>query len=306
MNKYILITFLIASVGCTSPLVATSEATEVILLTPTPIFTVAPTLTKEATSTAVSVTNATAFPIWTALPTISSDAGLQTLYKWMEGGAECLLPCWAGITPGQTVWDEASYLIEPISGFAKLKYFFNESCAFGECNEISWSLPSPGDAHGYIYSQLPENKIHAVIVELTDPSLLEALGLKNVLNSYGKPAILLFSTDPDQPGQKHLELILVYPERQFLIRYSRYAEISGENIESCGQDSVIKLVILDNQEQLASVDVIAKSIETKEFRVNVWHKSVEESTGMTIDAFYDAFSKDNEPCIVTPIMLWQP
>jgi hypothetical protein len=302
----VLAIFLLTLTSCTVPTAATSKPTETLLPASSPTLNIGPTNTVEATSTVVSATNVTASPVWTALPTISTTAGLQALYSWLEGKDECLLPCWAGITPGQTPWDEAKYLIEPITGFTKLSFFQNESCDFGECSEISWSLPSPGDGHGYIYSKLPENTIHAIIVEITDPRLVEGLSLQNVFSKYGKPSLLLLSTEPDQPGQKFLELILVYPERQFLIKYSKYADLKDNNIESCGTDSYIKLVVLDNPDQLMSLEAIANSVETKDFHVDIWHKSVEEATSMTIDSFYDTFREANAPCISTPINVWQP
>jgi hypothetical protein len=292
--------FFFVFVGCNPVTTETTEPTKSNLLTKTPTVVVTPKPVITPTSSFVVMPSQT----WTPLPTLSHDDGMQMLTAWFEGTDYCRLPCWAGITPGETNWEESWHLLQPLQRTVKLESGTNVDCDYGKCSFISWSR-APIE-RGILSSIYPENIIDYIMLETIEPDHLIALSLRNILSIYGKPAILLFSTDPDQPGQKHLELILVYPERQFLIRYSRYAEISGENIESCGQDSVIKLVILDNQEQLASVDVIAKSIETKEFYVDVWHKSVEESTGMTIDAFYDTFSKDNAPCIVTPIMLWQP
>lgn len=231
---------------------------------------------------------------------------MKTLFNWLAGMDGCRLPCWAGITPGETSWAIAEQLIESISGVAKVETFRDEICTFGECNEIRWSLNNPIVGNGYVYSKLPKNKIHSIQIEVGTLELLKALDLKNILEQYGKPAILLFSTDPDQPGQKFLELILVYPERQFAIKYSKYAELSGSKMVSCGKDSNIDLIILNNKEQLMSLDSIASAVETRNLYVDVWHKSVEEASGMTIAEFYETFKKAGAPCITTPVEIWVP
>lgn len=304
MKRGIPIILLITVIGCTSKLVPTSVPTKVLFQSPFPTLVIDSTTTE--TDTPDTNVNATVLPSWTALPTVSKDNGLQLLYQWLEGIDECLLPCWASITPGKTSWNEARHWVEPISGIAKLRVFLNESCNFGTCNEISWSLSSPNDGHGYIYSQLPENKIHAIMVEITDPVLTEALALHSILTKYGKPEILLFSTEPDLPGDLFLELIVVYPKNQFIMRYSKYAELSDKDVISCENDSYIELIILDNQEQLASLNSIANAVETKELNVDVWHKPVEEAMGITLDEFYEIYRESEAPCITTPISIWVP
>jgi hypothetical protein len=77
-------------------------------------------------------------------------------------------------------------------------------------------------------------------------------------------------------------------------------------VTSCGKDSYIELIVLDNKEQLVSLNFIANSAETKDLHVDVWHKPIEEAMGMTIDQFYETYSKTNAPCISTPTKIWIP
>jgi hypothetical protein len=130
--------------------------------------------------------------------------------------------------------------------------------------------------------------------------------LQSILKQYGKPAIILFSTEPDLPGDLFLEMILVYPDNQFIIKYSKYAKLSDGHVLSCGQDSAIELIILDNNEQLLSVDKIADAVETEHLHVDTWRKPVEVATGLNIDQFYETFRKANAPCVTTPINVWRP
>lgn len=300
MNERIMIILAFFFVSC-SPL--TTEASE-----PTKEVILASTLTTTATTrpTTTSTLTFAEHPsqTWTPLPTLTYDDGMQLLSAWFEGADYCRLPCWAGITPGLTNWEEASYILGPLQQTVKLEAGSNVDCVYGKCSFISWSRTP--EERGVLSSIYPENIIDYITLETIEPSHMGFLSLYNIMSIYGIPAIVLFSADPEQPGQKFLELILVYPEQQFIIKYSKYAEIIGENLESCGADSYIKLVALDNREQLMSLDAIANSVETKDFHVDTWHKSVEVAAGMTIDTFYETFSKENAPCIVTPIKVWQP
>jgi hypothetical protein len=199
--------------------------------------------------------------------------------------------------------------MEQISGFAKLNIYSDATCAFYNCNGIELVPPSSIYAHIYIGSQSLENKVHLIQMEIGDSSLVKALNLKNILTLYGKPTILLFFADPDQPGpKKTLVITMVYPEHQFIIKYYKSAGLAGRDMISCDADDVVNLVILDNKEQLMSRDAINSAVETKDFHVTggVWQKSVEETTGMTMDEFYETFRKENAPCITTPVKIWMP
>lgn len=305
--KKLLSVLLLFLVACSARL--TDISTPAVKASPTPqslptITVVPPTPTLTALPTSIQSL--------TPLPTLQEEIGLENLYSWLEGTNNCLLPCWGGIIPGQTTWDEAIQITQSMRSFSSIDVYLGAECDFGECNLISWSLPDTNDGLGYIYSLLPDNKIHIMRIEVTDSSsLVNALNLKDILNHYGKPSILLMSALPvgfgqELPGELALELILVYPDRQFVVKYLRPARLSGDFFTSCESANYIKLIILDNKEQLMSVNVIADATETKDLGVDVWHKPVEEATEMTIDRFYETYKNSDAPCITTPISVWQP
>jgi len=262
-------------------------------------------VTKESTATSVQVFTPT------PLPTLKPESGLQILSSWLEGNEKCRLPCWAGITPGVTEWNQAIYLLHPLEGIATIRTGTNDDCVFGKCNWITWALYSPTSEYGYFDGSSVENKIDYMQLDLTEPSSLKSLSLQNVLTHYGKPTFLLVSALPvgfgkEIPSELIMELLLVYPDRQFIIKYLRHAELKGDNFVSCGPDTYIKLIVLDNKDQLSSLNSIANSLETKDLGVLVWHKFIEEATGITIDSFEEVYSKEDPPCIITPKNIWKP
>jgi len=76
--------------------------------TPTPSLT--PTLTPTPTST--STPTPTATPTLTPLPTLPLQDAKNLVQELFETNRGCLLPCWWGITPGQTTWGEARQFLE--------------------------------------------------------------------------------------------------------------------------------------------------------------------------------------------------
>lgn len=297
MKKYFIIalTFLVA--GCLPSVKPNSQAP----ITSTNILV--------STDTAPVITS---IPLtWTPLPTILPSEGMGILQLWLKGTDDCRLPCWAGIIPGKTTWDGAKQKIMSMSGFTTVSVVENTHCDFGKCNGVGWSLFPKTLADGGFYSKLPESKIHLMSLNIQDAGvekeeLLKYLDLRMILNNYGVPAMVFIFTEPDLPGQIFLEVTLVYPDNQFVISYSRYAMVESENVVSCGPDSSLKLIVLDNQEQLTSLETLSSAIETKDFHYDTWHKPIEEATGMNIGTFYEIFSQENAPCIVTPTRIWQP
>lgn len=239
---------------------------------------------------------------------------MQKLQLWIRGTFDCLLPCWGGITPGKTNWHEARQLVEQMSGFSTVNISENASCDFGLCNGIVWSLYPETVAEGIFYTRFPENTVHLIHINLQNKgtqktNLLRNIGLQDVFRWYGSPPMLLFSAKPEPEGDNFLEIIMVYPERQFIVRYLKKADLIEGKLVNCGRDSQIEFIILDNKEQLMSVGAIASAVETKNLNLDARYKSAEEAVGMTPRSFYvtfSAFSNRDAPCISTPINIWLP
>jgi len=227
------------------------------------------------------------------------------------GTLDCLLPCWGGVTPGETNGQEAKQLLEVLSGFSTLTVFENKVCDFGQCNGIGWSLAPNTLAEGNFYTKLPGDVVHLIDIDIQNAgsqktNFTRDIKIRDVINFYGFPAMLLFDADLASPKNGVLEITLVYPQRQFIIIYSKKAKITGDKAVSCGQYTRVRMIVLDNKDQLTSLDAISKAAETKALNINVRHKSAMEAIGMTNSAFYEYFIAKKEPCISTPINLWNP
>lgn len=85
------------------PHLVTSTRTERNAVTPT--LTAMPTNLRKATSTFT----------WTRIPTLSHEELVIRVKELEDSHGGCLLPCWWGITPGKTTWEEASSIFESLS-----------------------------------------------------------------------------------------------------------------------------------------------------------------------------------------------
>lgn len=251
-------------------------------------------------------------PIWTPFPTLSSTAAEENLSLWIEGMFDCLLPCWGGITPGVTTWEETRQVMEQLSGFATVNISENGSCEFGGCNGIAWSLYPNTLAEGVFYTRLPENKIHLININIQNEgnaqkiNLLRGIGLQEAFNWYGLPPIFLTTIETDSNENRFMKLVLVYPERQSIIRYTKKTELIDGKLTNCGPDHQIEMIILDNKEQLGSFDSIANAVETGDLQLDARYKTVEEATGITSNTFYNAITSFSDFCISTPVDMWAP
>lgn len=79
--------------------------------TPEPSFMPSLTLSPTPTRTAKPTATATHEP----LPTLPPAEALEKVQELLETNGGCAFPCWWGITPGKTSWNEALDILQPIA-----------------------------------------------------------------------------------------------------------------------------------------------------------------------------------------------
>jgi hypothetical protein len=248
-------------------------------------------------------------PIWTPLPTFSQADGLRTLNSWFMGST-CLLPCWGGIEPGKTTWQEVQQAFQPLSGIATVKTAENLNCDFGQCNIIGWALNKGAVVEGDFYTLAPQNVVHVINLDIKNVNsqsinLTSDVNVRTMLRSYGLPAEMLFNADLTSPKNKYLEITLIYPKRQFIINYWKDVKIEGDHATACGGYSRVRLIVLDNPDQLMSLEAVAQAVETKDLDINKQTpKHAYEAINLTDDAFFQYFGGLRERCVSTPVSIW--
>ncbi len=136
-------------------------------------------------------------------------------------GEPCGAPCWRGITPGETTWDDALTIIEDSEELVDLEVRASE-----ETDVIGaiWS-PVDGDSCCQMYSE--DGEVVDIIILQTTPD--DTMG--EVVEQFGDPTYLIGETLNDDQGV----FTLFYPDDLMLI----YAFVAGEAGEISATSEVI-------------------------------------------------------------------
>ncbi|MCL4265814.1 MAG: hypothetical protein KJ069_21550 [Anaerolineae bacterium] len=279
-------------------------------LPPTPIPAVTSTLTSTPTATPMPIDQPAPIepPITIPAP---PDGELTQQVLWLfETNNGCQLPCWWGITPGQTEWSVAE---EFFHRFDKDLY---EASSTPGLVSYGISIPLPTDIFvtDYTYpSVLVQNgiveRIQAdILVGDTYPDSLNHYMLPMLLTTYGEPAevgLSTFSSDPGGEGPGWLvpfAVVLFYPDQGIAALYGDIGEISGDMVRGCPQARPVSTLKLWSPDKDFTFEELIKSSSA----FNKEYLSLQEATGMDVATFYETFKNpDNTTCLETPANLWR-
>ena len=222
----------------------------------------------------------------------------------MHGTPDCQLPCWAGITPGVTTWEEAIHLLTPVIELHITKDELR--CRFGECKNFTWQYQINNNLFsGGMYNK--ENIIYSIFIGGNQPS--EELSLQEVFQKYGTPKNVLIIASPhglsgDPPM---FYLYALYPDHSFVIKQRWQAQVSDKNIKACGKPESVTLGIVAIDEDQWNDNEIYQTGHQLDISTTMSDKlrPIEDVTNMNVESFYNQILK-NDPsfCIVTPVEYW--
>ncbi|NWJ47343.1 MAG: hypothetical protein HXX08_15905 [Chloroflexi bacterium] len=154
----------------------------------------------------------------------SPTATLTTLdlQKRILQGIPCKLPCWEGITPGITGFDEAVKILQSIPQVSNIKFetysndisSLNEPPKYEEIKVVTWD-GKDNTGVGELLAYPTGNKLVRYITPNTNGDFL----LKDVIKAYGEPQYIIASTQMEHlsgNGQSY-GIKLIYPEKGFML-----------------------------------------------------------------------------------------
>lgn len=263
-------------------------------LSPTPLLITIPTVTTTISPTVSLQPIESSTP--TAVATLSPDEGHARVLDLLANNSGCHLPCWWGITPGQTSWESAKLFFLQFDPeiwsnppFAEVE-IPSEDGFYGDLNQIRVRFILQG------------NQITAMRVSgLKDSPYL----LGKLLNVYGKPEEIWIQTFSQDVGTNvAFTIVLFYPKNGFAAVYSEWTEIEfgSSIIRGClGKDP--GLFLWNPGEKIT----LKEFGEMFEWDITDYepYLSLDEATGMDIETFYQTY-KDAQGlvCLETPRELW--
>ena len=297
---HLIIIIAILATGCHSTIATiTPIAMETGSLTPSDI----PTLMVQPTHAAVTgmsiPTNTLiiAPPTVTPMPTLGVEDAKTLVSDLLIDNAGCYLPCFWGITPGKTTWQEAKRFLETFSTHTGTREIA------GEIRVGYFQIPFPIYLGTITHTYYIENDIVAMITAYNG-DLAPDFYLPVFFKTYGQPDNIYIRTfrEEERNSQPFL-LDIYYPDQGILMEYS------GGNIEDLGDH--LKICLAEMRSPfiyLWSPDQSMTFNEAQELFLDTESLPdpipLQDATGMDISTFYENYTDSGTVCIETPKEIW--
>ncbi len=256
-------------------------------------------------------------PTLTPMPTLSEQDALETFINLIEKDSECNLPCWLGVTPGQTKFEEVENIFSQFGTIAYtdfssqrafLRVFFPN---FETARHDVTTIVIPAE-NGEISRILVDAAAYQEIsgpIDYNNPEfqrLWQRYLLSGIFARYGTPEKIFLDTTRivfDTEGPYPFVLWIVYPQQGFLIRYQGVNSKIGANIRICPMQSRIEIKTWDAEE--SSYEEFIKDDSALASPFSLGPQPIEEVTDFSIESFYEKFrSGVVNTCFETPASIW--
>jgi len=277
---------------------------------PASTITTAPSRTPPPASTATPVITLTPIPAPTLPPDEAQALVLDLLYN-----PPCDLPCWWGITPGETTWEEANKFLR---SFGHVLY--GEIIPEGETFSEQYFFKVPKEINEYRESiRLTLGVEHGIVKEIqVSPGEVSNYSLSELLKKYGPPEeiwINRYDEVIDTRERFDLWYLMYYGKHGIIINsLAAYSMISDDLVIGCINSDYLQpegpvIFLWEPNLQISFFTAISEGINPR----NPPSHSEEafmllenlEIGGMDEQSFYDVFVNPGiEVCIKSPREKW--
>ncbi len=153
-------------------------------------------------------------------------------------GEPCAVPCWRGITPGETSWSDALTILEDDPSIEDPTVQTAEDSA-----AVAASFKEPGgvDSSGQVFSDDGD------VVSLIFLRLAPDMTLDEVLDVHGEPTYVIGTPFSDDPPQAIVNL--VYPDLQMIV----YAFVEGTQGALDGLNEIVGVLYMRPEDMTALI-----------------------------------------------------
>lgn len=264
----------------------------------TPSFTLQSTV--KATQTVTKTRRISTTPSFTPMPTLNKVVAQKTLSFMVYQNGGCKLPCWWGITPGETKYEEMIQVISPlVKGIENIEY--DTAKGKGVISMPYFNEDEKAYEGGFAFYSI-DGIVQGVEV-LQD--FAKRYTLASLLSNYGEPEEIYLATYSEGPFYSvPYSLILYYPTKGILAHYpSNYGTISGSYIIICPQNIIPFLNLWPSGIPQEAEEVMMSIMYHTDFRN---YKKIELATDFNTKKFYSVFSQRNgTQCITSRAEKWE-
>jgi len=267
-----------------------------------PTTTLTPTNTLIPTATQTPTLAAT----WTPLPTLSKEDRIDIIRILIETNGWCRFPCWWGITPGETTWQEAKQFLGTFSNKIYEEEEYQQEIQDDAAYTIGYhsilvQVPNEDREDWILFTEIDGVVVGIRVFQLYKES--EFYPPYRILQEYGKPdEIFLEAHIASYAGDWSMVLNLVYQEKSFEATYLI--------IDAVNQDGIIKGCLGKDGAGLGlyppEKTIKIEDMHNHDPSVTIIVLGLEEAIGMDIQSFYETYSNSEDPlCLETLEDLWR-
>ncbi len=180
-------------------------------------------------------------------PTLRSDLFLNDTS--VISGEPCAAPCWNGVTPGETTWDEATALVSTDAAFESF-----ETNTESGLRQAVWQKAGSGQ---YCCRLIANDEADAVVSYIF-LALAPGIIVDNVIDAHGDPTYI--TVFPFTSAESVIQMI--YPEKRMVV-----SVVVGDSTSSLLANSDVVATLYMSQEEM---DLI---LETTELRAWAGYQS---------------------------------
>lgn len=283
----------------TSPSLKLTENPE-IKSSPTIVFRQTPTGGNIPVATGTSMVSTST---WIPDSTLTSEETKSLVNELFQTNRDCLLPCWWGIVPGITTWQEANSFL---AQFAHITGGISHQDKTLQVQFVQ--IPGSEDrstgvlTHIYI---VKNSVIESIEVSLGNRS---SYSLSTFLKTYGQPDEVWINTySTEYPvGVLPFLAALFYPQRGILAIYGPLkAEFNGTIVSACQWDNQPFMLGLWSPTQKITFMETARRFRMNPDEPGFLLLPIEDATEMSVQTFYEIFKTPGiKECLETPREKW--
>jgi hypothetical protein len=247
-------------------------------------------------------------PTWTPLPTLMPHEAVATVQDLLLTNRGCSLPCWWGITPGRTTWQEAQHVLAPFASIeagTQGTITIDSQTYAVQPYSVFYSLNGEAREAANIY-------VRAGLVSglsLGKHSAADGFRIRDLLRLHGLPTAVLINTfslpgpsaDPD--GYLPFRILVLYRDSGFMAFYNFEGSISGSVAIGCPEDTAARIHSWASDEASIwtrdRIQLVALGVDSSPL------KPIAEVTSWDVPEFYSAFTTgSSQACVETPAYIW--
>lgn len=243
---------------------------------------------------------------WTPLSTAITNTSIKIIDEFASNNGGCELPCWWGITPGETKWQYVN------------QYYSSISCNIEKGDDqllfpvITKNIEKEYynifgvNCYGNYFSIWEQNSVVEAITVARN-NQLEYTKLYRILTDYSYPDKIFLYTYSSVPSDYHpFYLIIFYSKQRILLIYEIQANVEGNVISGCPYSARPSLRTWSNDIYWSDVEIdrIVLGFDSSERYNRI--RSLTQATNMTKEEFQKVFSQQqNQECLYTPVVYWK-